>query len=73
MPRWTVVFLVIALVAGLFAFLQLEGTSTWVAKVLFVVFLVLFVASLIIGRMRSGKSALPDGGQKTPDHTPPPG
>ncbi|HUT34550.1 MAG TPA: DUF1328 domain-containing protein [Planctomycetota bacterium] len=52
MLRWTVVFLVIALIAGFFGFWQLEGTATWIAKVLFVVFLILFVVSLVTGRRR---------------------
>ena len=52
MLRWTVVFLVIALIAGFFGFWQLEGTAVWIAKVLFVVFLVLFVVSLVTGRRR---------------------
>jgi len=72
MLRWTVVFLVIALVAGLFGFLQLEGTATWVAKVLFAVFLILFVVSLVARCRRRDKPALPDEGQNRADHTPPP-
>ena len=52
MLRWTVVFLVIALIAGFFGFWQLEGTAVWIAKVLFVVFLILFVVSLVTGRRR---------------------
>jgi uncharacterized membrane protein YtjA (UPF0391 family) len=50
MLRWAVVFLVIALVAGLLGFWGLEGTAMWFAKVLFFVFIVLFVVSLILGR-----------------------
>jgi uncharacterized membrane protein YtjA (UPF0391 family) len=50
MLRWAVLFLVIALVAGIFGFWSLEGTAMWIAKVLFVIFLIFFVVSLIIGR-----------------------
>jgi uncharacterized membrane protein YtjA (UPF0391 family) len=44
------VFLIIALIAGVFGFWGLEGTAMWFAKVLFVVFLILFVVSLVMGR-----------------------
>ena len=50
MLRWAVVFLIIALVAGAFGFLALEGTAMQIAKILFFVFLVLFVISAITGR-----------------------
>jgi len=47
MLRWTLLFLVVALVAGLFGFLDVAGTSYAIARVLFFVFLVLFVVSLL--------------------------
>ena len=50
MLRWALMFLIIALIAGVFGFWTLEGTAMWIAKVLFVVFLILFVISLIFGR-----------------------
>ena len=50
MLRWALAFLVIALIAGLFGFWGLEGTAMWLARVLFFLFLVLFVVSLIAGR-----------------------
>ena len=50
MLRWALMFLIVALIAGVFGFWALEGTAMWIAKVLFVVFLVLFVISLIFGR-----------------------
>ena len=49
MLRWSILFLVIALLAGLFGFTEVAGTSYVIAKVLFFVFLVLFVISLIMG------------------------
>lgn len=52
MLRWALVFLLVALVAGFFGFWGLEGTAMWIAKVLFFVFLVLFVISLFTGGMR---------------------
>lgn len=49
MLRWSILFLVVALIAGLFGFFDVAGTSYYIAKVLFVVFLVLFVVSLLLG------------------------
>lgn len=53
MLRYSLVFLVIALLAGLFGFTSVAGSAYLVAKILFFVFLVLFVASLFMGRGRS--------------------
>jgi uncharacterized membrane protein YtjA (UPF0391 family) len=49
MLYWALMFLIVAIVAGMFGFGLVAGTSYTIAKVLFVVFLVLFVASLIFG------------------------
>jgi len=49
MLRWALVFLVIALIAGLFGFTEVAGPSWVIAKVLFFVFLVLFIISLLMG------------------------
>ena len=49
MLRWSILFLVVALIAGLFGFFDIAGTSYMIAKVLFFVFLVLFVVSLLMG------------------------
>ncbi|MEO8205664.1 MAG: DUF1328 domain-containing protein [Chthoniobacterales bacterium] len=50
MLSWAITFLIIALIAGLLGFTSIMGTGLWIAKVLFVVFLVLFVLSFIMGR-----------------------
>lgn len=50
MLRWTLIFLLIALIAGALGFFQLEGTAMYIAKVLFFIFLIVFVISLIAGR-----------------------
>ena len=50
MLRWALLFLVIALIAGVFGFWGLEGTAMWIAEVLCFVFLILFVVSLVAGR-----------------------
>ena len=46
MLYYAVTFLVIALVAGILGFGVIAGTAASIAKVLFVLFLVLFVISL---------------------------
>ena len=57
MLRWAILFLVIALVSALFGFTEVAGTSMFAARILFIVFLVVFVASLIMGR-RSSRDVL---------------
>ena len=52
MLAWAIVFLVIAIIAALFGFGLLAGTAIWAAKLLFFVFLVLFIVSLIAGAVR---------------------
>ena len=50
MLRWAIAFLIIALVAAVLGFTSLEGIAAWAAKITFIVFVVLFVASLLFGR-----------------------
>jgi uncharacterized membrane protein YtjA (UPF0391 family) len=52
MLGWALTFLVIAIIAALFGFGTVAGTSYTIAKVLFFLFLVLFVLSLIVGVVR---------------------
>ena len=52
MLYWAVVFFIIALVAALFGFTGIELAAAGVARILFLVFLVLFVISLIGGIAR---------------------
>lgn len=52
MLYYAVVFLVIALIAGLFGFGFIASTSAGIAQILFVVFLILFVASFFFKRGR---------------------
>jgi uncharacterized membrane protein YtjA (UPF0391 family) len=51
MLRWALVFLVLALIAGVLGFTSVAGTSMDIAKILFFVFLVLFVIGLLYGLM----------------------
>jgi len=48
--RWTLIFLVIALVAAVFGFGGVAASFATVGKILFFVFIVLFVISLFYGR-----------------------
>jgi uncharacterized membrane protein YtjA (UPF0391 family) len=50
MLRWALICLLIALVAGVLGFGALEGTAMWMAKVLFIVFLILFIIGFVMGR-----------------------
>ena len=52
MLRYAAVFLVIALVAALLGFTGIAAGAVEIAKLLFFVFLLLFVVSLIVGLMR---------------------
>ena len=49
MLKWAVVFLLIAIVAGIFGFTDVAAASATIAKWLFGIFLVLFIAALAIG------------------------
>jgi uncharacterized membrane protein YtjA (UPF0391 family) len=46
MLRWALVFLIVAIVAGIFGFAGVMVAAAGVAKLLFYVFLVLFAVSL---------------------------
>lgn len=48
MLTWALIFLVVALIAGAFGFWGVASAATGFAKILFVVFLVLFLGSLIV-------------------------
>jgi len=52
MLNWALVFFVIALIAALFGFGGIAVAAAGVAKILFYLFLVLFVVSLIMGLAR---------------------
>lgn len=48
MLEWTLIFLVIAVVAAVFGFSGIAATSAGIARVLFGVFLILFIASFVV-------------------------
>jgi uncharacterized membrane protein YtjA (UPF0391 family) len=47
--RWSILFLIVALIAAVFGFGGIVAAATDIARLLFVVFLVLFVISLFVG------------------------
>lgn len=52
MLGWALAFFLFALVAALFGFTGIAGVSMGIAKILFFIFLVVFLFSLIMGLMR---------------------
>jgi uncharacterized membrane protein YtjA (UPF0391 family) len=56
MLYWAIVFLVVAIIAALFGFGVIASAAAGVAKILFFIFLVVFVISLIMGLSRRGTS-----------------
>jgi uncharacterized membrane protein YtjA (UPF0391 family) len=49
MLKWAVIFLIIAVIAGIFGFTDVEAASATIAQWLFGIFLVLFLGALVIG------------------------
>jgi uncharacterized membrane protein YtjA (UPF0391 family) len=52
MLRWAVVFLIVALIAGFLGLYHVSDLASNIAWILFVIFLVLFVVSLVFGGVR---------------------
>jgi len=50
MLRYALIFLIVAIVAGVLGLGVVAGTAAWIARVLFIVFIVLFLVSLAAGR-----------------------
>jgi uncharacterized membrane protein YtjA (UPF0391 family) len=58
MFRGAIVFLVVTFIAGLFAFAGLVLAAVAVAKLVFYLFLILFLLALIAGLLRKARSDL---------------
>lgn len=58
MLRWAVIFFIIAIVAAVFGFGNIAAGATDIAKILFFLFLLLFVISLIMSLVK-GKPIKP--------------
>ncbi len=56
MLSWVFTFLILALIAALFGFTGIYAASMSIAKFLFFIFLVLFVASLIVHLISGAKN-----------------
>lgn len=54
MLNWALTFFIVALIAALLGFTDIAAAAAGVAKVLFYIFLVLFLASLLFGVVRRG-------------------
>lgn len=52
MLRWAIIFLVIALVSGVLGFSGIAASAIGIAKILFVVFLALFVIAAMAHALR---------------------
>lgn len=50
MLNWSILFLIVAVIAGVFGFTGVAGASYEFAKILFFVFVVLFALAIILGR-----------------------
>ncbi len=56
MLYWAVVFFIVAIAAAIFGFGGIAAGAVDIAKILFFLFLVLFVISLVMGLIRRGKT-----------------
>jgi uncharacterized membrane protein YtjA (UPF0391 family) len=54
MLSWALIFFVVAIIAAVFGFGGIATASAGIAQILFFLFLVLFVVSLIMGMARRG-------------------
>jgi uncharacterized membrane protein YtjA (UPF0391 family) len=58
MLYWALLFFIVAIIAGVFGFGGISAAASGIAKLLFILFLVMFAASLIIYAVR-GSAPLP--------------
>jgi uncharacterized membrane protein YtjA (UPF0391 family) len=52
MLRYAVIFFIVALIAALFGFTGIAAGAVEIAKILFFIFILLFVVSLVVGLTR---------------------
>ena len=55
MLRWAVIFLIIALIAALFGFTDVAAASAGIAKILFGIFMLIFLIALVLGLMGASR------------------
>jgi uncharacterized membrane protein YtjA (UPF0391 family) len=58
MLRWAFIFLVVGLIAALLGFTNVAGASIEIAKILFFIFMVIFVVLLVAGLAVGRKAGL---------------
>lgn len=58
MLTWAVAFFVLAIIAGLFGFGLVASAAAGIAKILFFLFLIIFVVTLIAGVVRRPRTRL---------------
>jgi uncharacterized membrane protein YtjA (UPF0391 family) len=58
MLGWAATFFIIAIIAAIFGFGGIAAGAVSIAKVIFFVFLVLFLVSLIMGLVRRGSTSV---------------
>lgn len=59
MLRWALTFLIVALIAALFGFTGIAGESMYIARILFFIFLVVFLVSLVYGLITGKRPTVP--------------
>lgn len=59
MLRWALTFLVVALIAALFGFTGIAGESMHIARILFYIFIVVFLVSLVYGLITGKRTIVP--------------
>lgn len=59
MLKWAVIFFIISLVAALFGFTGISAAAAGIAKILFFVFLLIFIVLLIAGLFGRGSARPP--------------
>lgn len=50
MLNWSILFLIVAVIAGVLGFTEVAGVSYGFAKILFFVFVILFALAIVAGR-----------------------
>jgi uncharacterized membrane protein YtjA (UPF0391 family) len=53
--KWAVVFFVVSLIAAFFGFTDVAAATADVARILFYIFLVIFIVLLVLGLVVSGR------------------
>ena len=59
MLRWSMTFLIVALIAAILGFGNIAGTASSIAVTLFWVFVVLFLVSLVASAITGKKTIIP--------------